>query len=360
MDRLADAGEPPGKVVHDRKFDVVHSDALHFYPELVRELGGDPDCLMAEVQFHYAGGERAGSRLSYSSFVQLLGLTAERLKAPDFGLRLAERQRGGKVIGPIGVVMKNSRTVGQALGYCAKHLHAYSLATRIHFIPDRAQQILLVRLEIILDHVLDTRQVTEHALSLANLNVIDITGGAARVRRVYLRHEALQPPDAYRRAFRCEVLFGQECDGIVFSEADLLCKIADPDDQIYEMATSFIEARYPAALPPVHSQVRSLVLRFVGTHDCTHERLASEMNMHPRTLQRRLRAEGASFEAIRDEVRREIALHYLRQPEMPLTRVAEKLGYAEASVLSRSCYRWFGASPVQLRRAGGTLAAPER
>jgi AraC-like DNA-binding protein len=72
--------------------------------------------------------------------------------------------------------------------------------------------------------------------------------------------------------------------------------------------------------------------------------------MHPRTLQRRLRSEGRSFESIKDEVRRDVALRYLRQGDMPLTRVAEKLGYAETSVLSRSCYRWFEASALQLRR----------
>jgi AraC-like DNA-binding protein len=42
-------------------------------------------------------------------------------------------------------------------------------------------------------------------------------------------------------------------------------------------------------------------------------------------------------------------LRYLIQPDVPLTRVAELLGYSEASVLSRSCARWFSASPKQLR-----------
>jgi AraC-like DNA-binding protein len=158
------------------------------------------------------------------------------------------------------------------------------------------------------------------------------------------------PIKDYRAYFGCDVLFGQEMDGIVLTETDLLCEIVDPDEQVYEMATSFIEARYPEKVPPIHARVRGLILRYLGSEDCTNDRVASEMCMHPRTLQRRLRAEGKSFEEIKDGIRREVALRYLQQPEMSLTRVAEKLGYAETSVLSRSCHRWFEASPLQLRR----------
>lgn len=339
------------------KFDVVHSDALRFFPELVRELGAQPDVLLSEVGIDPAASRNRSFRLEYRAFVELLALTAERLAVPDFGLQLAERQRGGKVIGPVGIVMKNSKTVGQALGYCAKHIHAYSLATRVRFVPDRGAHILFLALEILLDSVADTRQVVEHALSLANLNVIDITSGAARVRKVHFRHDPQMPLRTYRNHFGCDVLFGQETDGIVFTETDLLCEIANPDEQVYEMATSFIDSHFPQATPPIHARVRGLILRYLGTEDCTHERIASEMCMHPRTLQRRLRAEGVSFEEIKDEVRREVALRYLRQPDIPLTHVAEKLGYAEASVLSRSCYRWFEASPLQIRRSVGDGAA---
>ena len=64
---------------------------------------------------------------------------------------------------------------------------------------------------------------------------------------------------------------------------------------------------------------------------------------------RRLREEGESFEAIKDSVRRDVALRYLQQPDVSLVRVTEILGYSETSVLSRSCLRWFCASPRELR-----------
>ena len=89
--------------------------------------------------------------------------------------------------------------------------------------------------------------------------------------------------------------------------------------------------------------------------------------MHPRTLHRRLAREGARFEEIKDEVRREMARSLIAQAGLSMTQIAGALGYAEQSALSRSCVRWFGDSPRRLRQltgAGrsftGRLAEPTR
>ena len=331
-------------------FAIVHAEALRHFVPLVGELGGAADRLLAEARIDPGVLTQAGSALEYRGFVRLLELAAAQTGRPDFGMMLAERQRGGKVIGPVGVVMKNSRTIGQALGYCAKHVHAYSLGTKVRFRPDRAAHTLFIVLEILLDRVVDARQAVEHALSLANLNIADISAGKVCARRVCFRHEPSMPLARYRDHYGCTVLFSQAADGLLLTEDDLLCPIAEPDEQVFEMATSFIDQRFPVETPPIHSRVRGLILRHLGGGECNNEAIAAELCMHPRTLQRRLRSEGRSFESIKDDVRREVALMYLRQDDMPLTRVAEKLGYSETSVLSRSCHRWFDASPLQMRR----------
>jgi AraC-like DNA-binding protein len=331
------------------RFDIVHADTIRFFPELVEHIGGDPQTLLRAARIDPEVLTKRNSVLEYRSMVKLLEISATELSCPDFGLKLAALQGGTRVMGPIGVVMKNSQTLGQALGYCAKQIRAYSLATRVRFVPDRANHKLFVGLEILLDGLTSKTQVVEHALSLANLNVLDITGGAACVRQVSFRHFPLSDPSVYQAAFKCEVMFGAPADGIVFTETDLLCPVTDPDEQIYEMATSYIAMRHPPGTPPMHARVRALISRFLSAEDCTNERIAAELCMHQRTLQRRLKCEGQSFESIKDEVRRDAALRYLQCQDLPLTKVAEKLGYAEQSVLSRSCYRWFSASPKELR-----------
>lgn len=106
------------------------------------------------------------------------------------------------------------------------------------------------------------------------------------------------------------------------------------------------------------AQVRSFIVRLLVEGDCTHKRVAAALGLHPRTLQRRLREEGESFQSIKDGVRREVALRYLQQPDASLVRLTEILGYSETSVLSRSCNRWFATSPRRLRGTVTQAALP--
>ena len=67
------------------------------------------------------------------------------------------------------------------------------------------------------------------------------------------------------------------------------------------------------------------------------------------SLQRRLRDLGLSFSTMVDKVRCELATHYLRQHQLPISNLAPLLGYSEVSAFSRAFRRWFGVSPRQWR-----------
>jgi AraC-like DNA-binding protein len=338
---------------YEASFSPVHTDMLRFFPELVEDLGGDPRALLRDVGLDPAILAAGRLSLNYRQMINLLEHAASELQCGDFGLRLAALQGGGQVFGPIGVVMKNSRTLGDGLDYVQKNFHAVSLAGRMRIESHRAGHKLFVGHEILLGGLLHKRQFVEQALLLAHLNAQEITGGQARVREVLFRYRPVSSLSTYRRYFGCDVRFDQNEDGVVFAERDLQCPTVDPDEQLYEMATSFIATRFTRVTPPMHMQVRAVVLPLIGTEDCSNERVAADLCLHPRTLHRRLKVEGKSFDGIRDEVRRDVALSYLQQTDLALPLIAEKLGYAEHSVLSRSCFRWFSASPSQVRSQAG-------
>jgi AraC-like DNA-binding protein len=111
-----------------------------------------------------------------------------------------------------------------------------------------------------------------------------------------------------------------------------------------------IAARFTAQPPGIEVQVRQAIARALAEADCTRERVAASLGIHSRTLQRRLFKVGLSFEAIRDEVRRNLAFRYLARGDLCFTEIVGRLGYSEPAVLSRSCRRWFAATPSELRR----------
>ncbi|WP_375398834.1 AraC family transcriptional regulator [uncultured Sphingomonas sp.] len=346
---LEDGAYAAQPLAPDTSAAVVRVDALRNFPGLVTELGGDPLDLLARAQIDPAVLDNRDAVIPYRLMVHLLERAAAELKCDDFGMRLAALQGGAKVLGPIEIAMKNSRSVGDAFRYCAEHIQAYSSAAQISIETDRAEQRSFMRFEILLSRLPYQRQVVEQALLLTYHAAADISAGEVRAREVWFSHEPLAPLSTYRRYFGCVVRFGQSSNGLFFTERDLRCPIVDPDPQLYELATCFIDSRFPAANQTMSTRVRAQIGRLLDSGECTNDRVAAALGLHPRTLQRRLREEGQCFEAIKDDFRRDVALRYLGQSGMPLTRVAEMLGYSEASVLSRSCYRWFAASPRKLR-----------
>jgi AraC-like DNA-binding protein len=350
------------RTTHDRRadevFDVVHARILRFFPDLVAELGGNANSLVRQVEIEAEDAPEDNSGATYRQLVHLLNLAAEELKCPDFGMRLATRQNGAAMFGPLGLVMRNSATFGDALDYVSKHAYAHSLAVRIRLIRSPAEKTLFVGHDILLDRMPNKSQALEQILLTGHLAAQGMTGGHARVRKVHFRHQPVSPLKTYRRYFGCEVCFDQDEDGVIFFERDLACKILDPDAQAYQSAISFIDAEFTRHRPPHHAQVRGLVIQFLGTEQCTADSIAAELNLHTRTLHRRLKEEATSFQKIKDEVRRDLTHYYLHETGLPFTYISEKLGFAEQSVFSRQCGRWFATSPtnVRLQRRRHTIA----
>jgi AraC-like DNA-binding protein len=253
------------------------------------------------------------------------------------------------MFGPLGRVMQNSRTFGEALDYVATHNYAHSLAAHIWHRRPATSKGLFAAHDILIEGLSHKAQAVEHVILAGHLAALEITGGRARVRRVHFRHQPLSAMKTYRRYFGCDVRFGAEQDGVWFSERDLAAPIVAPDARTYQLATAFIEANFSKRGAPLHARARGLILQLLGTEHCRNERIAAALNLHPRTLHRRLKEEGTSLQQVKDEVRRDFMLYYLEQTTLDFTRVSEKLGFAEQSVMTRFCNRWFSTSPTRLR-----------
>jgi AraC-like DNA-binding protein len=79
--------------------------------------------------------------------------------------------------------------------------------------------------------------------------------------------------------------------------------------------------------------------------------IAGALAMHRRTLNRRLRAAGTTFQQVLDEVRYAVARELLEQSSIPMHDVAAALGYASLAPFMRAFRRWSGASPGDWRKA---------
>jgi AraC-like DNA-binding protein len=68
------------------------------------------------------------------------------------------------------------------------------------------------------------------------------------------------------------------------------------------------------------------------------------------TIRRRLHEEGVSYQSIKDQLRRDLAIGYLSHTDRSVMDIALELGFSERSAFHRAFRKWTGAAPGEFRR----------
>ncbi len=87
-----------------------------------------------------------------------------------------------------------------------------------------------------------------------------------------------------------------------------------------------------------------------GWNAATLTQTASAMHLTPRTLIRRLQSDGTSFQAIKDALRRDIAIRDLQAGRKSVETIAHDVGFSSAANFHRAFQRWTGSTPSSYRR----------
>jgi AraC-like DNA-binding protein len=156
---------------------------------------------------------------------------------------------------------------------------------------------------------------------------------------------------AYASRLKGQIRFGAGCMEIALPQAllDLPCLTSDP--AAYASARRDCEQGM-AYLQQENDILQQVRLRLKASDDALpgYEAMARQLHMSARTLLRRLKQHGTSYQALVDEVRKEQAQWYLRHTSYPVETIAERLGYLDTSNFSRTFRRWFGVSPSVYRQ----------
>jgi AraC-like DNA-binding protein len=160
--------------------------------------------------------------------------------------------------------------------------------------------------------------------------------------------------DQYQRFGVAEVRFEQPAFAIHVARRDLALPCIGADARAHASASPACEE----ALADVAGA--SLAQRVAGLlasiDDGAYPRMAdvaARCGISPRTLIRRLHEDGATFQQLLDAARQQRALWMLVHTAERVEEIASRLGYVDTSNFSRTVRRWFGATPRELREAGG-------
>ena len=98
------------------------------------------------------------------------------------------------------------------------------------------------------------------------------------------------------------------------------------------------------------ARVRRRLRQFLPGTVPDFEELAQQMSITPATMRRRLHEEGESYQSIKDQLRRDLAISYLSHSRRSVMDIALELGFSERSAFHRAFRKWTGASPGEFRR----------
>jgi AraC-like DNA-binding protein len=327
---------------------MVRVQAVRGYRELVAELGGDPVRLLRVARIKSTAFDQPASLVSFGAVIRLLERSARDLACPDFGLRLAERQDIG-ILGPLAVAMRYSATVGEAMRCASKYIYVYNAAIGFSVRVEQGDDEALFAFEILSEHGFHSAQMIEHGVGITCRIVSMLSAGRTHPNRVWLPHPAAASRATYRRHLGAPVEFNAPLAALAIDRRDLDLPLGEHNEELRALAVDYLDVQFPARETSFPVQVRNVIERLLGTGACGYADVADALSTHPRTLQRRLREEGTTFEDIKDEARRDLARRYLAHRDVPLAQVTALLDYREQSALSRSCQRWFQTTPRALR-----------
>ena len=327
---------------------LIRATALWGYRELVHQLGGDANEFLSRFGIPRGADAQEGAFISFDAYVHMLAASADELNCPDFGLRLS-KWRGLDVLGPIAVVARNARTVLDATDAIARYLYVHSPALRLARAPWSTGSDVAFVFEATECALPELAQGYEVGMAVAVRIIETLAGPGAVPASVSFQHAQMGADAAYQEALGCPVRFSQTWCGVELSAELAATAIEGADTATRRIARKYLDSRYLPPTARLSQRVADLAGNLLPTGQCSVEVIASELAMHPRTMQRRLAEEGTSCQQVIEQERRAHAGRYLAEPDLTLGHVAGLLGYSEQSALNRSCRRWFGMTPRQYR-----------
>jgi AraC-like DNA-binding protein len=169
----------------------------------------------------------------------------------------------------------------------------------------------------------------------------DLPEAPVRPIAVELAHRGPDDTAPYRAWFEAPVAFGAPATRLVLPREALAARLvpADPAPLALLGRAAGELAQEAAADPRMTQQVKRALPDALRSDDAQVEAVAKQLGLAARSLQRRLKDEGTSFQAVREEVRRALARRY-RDAGLASAEIAFLLGFAEPAAFARASARW--------------------
>jgi len=151
----------------------------------------------------------------------------------------------------------------------------------------------------------------------------------------------------YDRIFGVPLFFGSHMNALLIDEALLNMKLPRTNPYLSEIMSARAEELLKSLenSKSTRGRVENLLIPVLHTGEASMDMIAVKLGLSRQTLFRKLKAEGITFEKVLDELRHQLALHYLNEKKVPVNQIAYLLGFSQPAAFSRAFKRWTRSSP---------------
>jgi len=317
---------------------TVPSGHLRAFVDAVERLGYDRTALLS------AAGVTAAALVDPDAVVPSAAIGdvvcfAQRRPIPNLGLRVAMEVPIG-AFALLDYLILTSQNVGEGIHALARYLSITGapIVLTIHEDEDP------IRVAINGDPFS-----IEYSVALLVKHMRGETGGKFTIEFLSFMH-APNDPAEFEKRLGCPVHVHAPWSGVAISRAIWSVQLRRRDPALRGLLTQQAEAIRKSAAQnnDLVARVRAAIVARLGS-DTSIQRIAADLNITTRTLQRRLEEGDESFEAVRDDVFRESAERCLGSDKISIAEIAYLLGYSEPAAFHRAFKRWTGVTPQAFR-----------
>jgi AraC-like DNA-binding protein len=324
----------------------VRSAVLTGARELIQELGGDTEAVIRDAGIEAAAFNEPGFPVPVGAVLSFFENAATTCRCENFGLRLSRRQ-DLSLLGPIWTLIQSASTVGKMLHDLAEYYLLYTSGGLLSVETSARGMTLNYNFAAGVDPV------DRHALELMyGVMVLELRKSRPGwvPQMTQFRHNAPKDLRLHREFFGRDMMFNADINAFTVDAAILATPLPARDDDTHRaLALRFDQQR--RLLPGMQKlRAETAIRALLPFASCDRAAVARALKMSSRRLKYLLAIDNTSFDHLLDAVRADLAMRYLRQSDLAVSEIAEILGFAETSVLTRAFRRWYGVSPRTARQ----------
>jgi AraC-like DNA-binding protein len=288
-------------------------------------------------------------RVSAAAQAKFLELAAEALHDPALGLHLAMNVNPREV-GLLFYVASAGKDLGEAIALFARYCRIVNEAVRVQL--TRRGTDLVVEVHLVGVTRFRATQNAEFGIAMIVRSLREITGRKVHPTSITLVHMRNSSGPEFERFCGCPVEFGGSSDQLVFSHYSLAAPLITEDVHLLDTLRPICDeaARQRETAPgSLRAQVENEAQKLLPHGRAQRHHVAKRLAVSPRTLARKLASEGTTFEDVIDELRRSLALQYIKTPGISLSQIAWLLGYEGGTSFNHAFRRWTGRPPSAAR-----------